>query len=100
MGASGGLVIVTDGDGCIFYVHVVPRSRRDEVVGLHAGAMRVRLTAPPVDGKANDALCKFLARALHCAREDVTILGGRASRHKRVRVVGVSVVEIQALLPK
>ena len=100
MGASSGLVIAADGGGCVFYVHVVPRSRRDEVVGLYAGAMRVRLTAPPVDGKVNDALCIFLARALQSSRGDVTILGGHASRHKRVQVVGVSPAEIRTLLPK
>ena len=93
-------MMTTDGDGCVFHVHVVPRSRRDEVVGLYVDALRVRLKAPPVDGKANNALCKFIARALHISRGDVTILGGCASRHKRVRVGSVSAAEIQSLLPK
>ena len=98
MGASGDLGITADAGGCTFYVHVVPRSRRDEVVGLYDDALKVRLKAPPVDGKANDALCKFLGSALHVPRRNVTVLGGLASRHKRVRIVGVSVGEIRSLL--
>lgn len=89
--------MTAEGDGCVFHIHVVPRSRRDEVVGLHVDARRVRLKVPPVAGKAIGAPCKFAARALYISRGDVTILGGCASRHKRVR--GKSTAEIQPLPP-
>ena len=90
---------VTEGrGGCVFHVRVVPRARRDEVVGAHGDALKIRLTAPPVEGKANLALQKFLARRLGVSRSDVEILSGHASRQKRVRVSGVSADAVRALV--
>jgi uncharacterized protein (TIGR00251 family) len=89
---------VTEGkEGCTFHVHVVPRSRHDTVVGLYGDALKVRLAAPPVEGKANRALQEFLAGRLGVSRSEVEILGGHASRHKRVRVRGVSAATVRAL---
>ena len=85
-------------EGAIFRVRVLPRSRRDEVVGLHGDALKIRLTAPPVEGKANRALQEFLAGRLGVSRSAVEILSGHASRQKRVRVAGVSAAAIRALL--
>jgi len=90
---------VTEGkEGCTFQVRVLPRSRRDEVVGLHGDALKVRLTAPPVRGKANRALREFLADQLSVSPSDVEILTGHTSRQKRVRVMGVSAGAVRALL--
>ena len=90
---------VTEGkEGCTFQVRVLPRSRRDEVVGLHGDALKVRLTAPPVRGKANRALREFLADQLDISTSDVEILTGHTSRQKRVRVMGVSAGAVRALL--
>jgi uncharacterized protein (TIGR00251 family) len=90
---------VTEGEaGCTFRVRVVPRSRRDEVVGLHGDALKIRLTAPPLRGKANRALRKFLAGRLGVPRSAVEILSGHTSRQKRVRVAGVSAAAVRALL--
>ena len=90
---------VTEGkDGCTFGVHVVPRSRENAVVGLYGEALRVRLKAPPVEGKANRALRTFLAGQLGASAEAVEIISGRASRHKVVRVIGVQVAQVHALL--
>jgi uncharacterized protein (TIGR00251 family) len=90
---------VTEGEeGCTFRVRVLPRSRRDEVVGLHGDALKIRLTAPPVGGKANRALREFLAGRLGVSRSAVEILSGHASRQKRVRVAGASAAAIRALL--
>jgi len=92
---------VTEGEkGCTFQVRVLPRSRRDEVVGLHGDALKIRLTAPPVRGKANRALREFLAGRLGVSPSAVEILSGHTSRQKRVRVRGVSAGAIRALLGK
>ena len=92
-------LLVTEGEeGCTFQVRVLPRSRRDEVVGLHGDALKVRLTAPPVRGKANRALREFLAERLGVSPSAVEILTGHTSRQKRVRVKGVSADAVRALL--
>ena len=70
-------------------IRVQPRSRRDEVVGERAGATVIRLTAPPVDGKANAALCAFVARAAGVPPSRVSVVRGQTSRDKLVRVDGV-----------
>jgi len=67
-------------------------------VGLHGDALKIRLMAPPVEGKANRALQEFLAGRLGVSRSAVEILSGHASRQKRVRVSGVSAAAIRALL--
>ncbi len=91
------LPVIEGKEGCTFRVHVVPRSRRDEIVGLHGEALKVRLAAPPVEGKANEALQAYLAKRLGIAPSAVEILSGHASRQKRVRVAGVSAEAVRAL---
>lgn len=81
-----------------FRVRVVPRASRDEVVGLQGEALRVRLTAPPVEGAANRALVEFLARQLGVRKGQVCILSGEASREKVVAVGGVTAEEVRARL--
>lgn len=70
----------------VLVVSVVPNAKRTEAVGLHDGALRVRLAAPPVDGKANDRLTDWLADELGLARRAVRLLRGAASRHKQVEI--------------
>ena len=67
-------------------VSVVPNAKRTEVVGLHDGALRVRLAAPPVDGKANDALTTWVAQRLGLPRRAVQLLRGASSRSKQLLV--------------
>jgi uncharacterized protein (TIGR00251 family) len=86
--------------GLIFGVKVAPRASRDEVVGVEAGELKVRLTAPPVEGAANAALVELLARRLGLAKSQVTLIGGQTSRHKVVAVAGRGAAEIAALLTK
>lgn len=81
--------IVQDGDGVRVSVHVVPRASKSEVVGLHGGALKVRLQAPPVDGKANKALCEFIAGKLGVAVREVVLVSGATSRDKVVKASGV-----------
>lgn len=80
-----------------FRVHVQPRASKNEIVGMHGDALKVRLTAPPVDSAANDALIALLAETLGVARRDVRIVAGATSRAKVVEVAGVSQQRIQQL---
>lgn len=86
------------GDGVRFAVRVQPRAPRSAVAGVHDGALRVRLAAPPVDGAANEELVRLLARWLGVARRDVSIVGGAASRAKMVDVRGVGVEMVRSLV--
>ena len=70
-------------------IHVQPRASQTEVVGWHGDAIKIRVTAPPVDGAANDALVLFLAEQLGVARSAVTVVGGATGRRKRVAIVGI-----------
>jgi uncharacterized protein (TIGR00251 family) len=85
-------------DGVSFDVVVVPRASRSKVVGRHAGALKVALAAPPVDGEANAALCALLAKALHVAKRAVRITHGERSKTKTVQVSGVTAEHVRLLL--
>jgi uncharacterized protein len=70
-------------------VRVTARASRDELVGLRDGVLHVRVSAPPVEGKANQAVCKLIARALGVGRTSVTVIRGGRSRDKVVRIDGI-----------
>jgi len=82
----------------VFAVKVVPRASRNEIAGIQGDAIRVRLTAPPVEGAANRALVKVLATTLKVPERDIEILAGHAGRQKMVRVAGLSPHELDARL--
>lgn len=71
-------------------VYVAPRASANKVLGLHNGALKIALTAPPVEGAANKALVEFLAKVLGVPRSAVALLAGESSRHKVVSVAGVA----------
>jgi uncharacterized protein (TIGR00251 family) len=75
-----------DGDAVVLALHVQPGARRTEVAGLHGAALKIRLAAPPVEGKANEALRAFLADAFGVPLRRVAIVRGEASREKVVRI--------------
>jgi hypothetical protein len=77
-------------DGVVLTVHAAPRARRSEVAGLHGDALKIRLAAPPVDGKANRELVRFLAERLGRPAVALRVLAGETGRHKRVAVAGVT----------
>lgn len=79
-------------------VQVQPRASRTEVVGLHGDALRIRLSAPPVDGAANDALVRYLAERLGLSRSAVTVVSGLSTRRKVVVLEGVTPEEARQLL--
>jgi uncharacterized protein len=78
------------GESALLSIRVQPRAKRDEVVGERAGAIVIRLAAPPVDGKANAALTAFIAKAAGVPRSRVEIVRGASARDKVVRVTGVA----------
>jgi uncharacterized protein (TIGR00251 family) len=87
---------IREQDGAItFEVRVAPRASRNRVVGIQDGALKVALTAPPIDGAANEALRKLLAKALGVAKSDVEILRGDRARTKVLRVHGVSAGDVR-----
>jgi len=81
----------------IFRVRVQPRASKNAVGGEWEGALKVRLTAPPVDSKANEALCRLLAECLNVPTGAVRLLSGERSRTKRVEVDGVGAEKVRAL---
>ena len=82
----------------IFSVRVQPRASQDEIAGEMGGALKVRLRAPAVEDRANEALVEFLAQLLKTPRSAVRILGGERSRKKRLEIQGVTRQQILALL--
>ncbi len=92
------MIEATERDGAItFAVRVAPRASRNAIEGEHDGALKVRLTAPPLDGRANDALRRVLAERLNVPISAVRIVSGEKSRTKRVVVAGVSRAEVAAM---
>jgi uncharacterized protein len=81
-----------------FKVRVQPRAARDALVGVRAGALVVRLNAPPVDGRANDALARFLGRLLDVPPSAIALVRGATGRDKVVRVAGVDAARVRARL--
>jgi hypothetical protein len=86
-------------EGCRLDVSVVPNARRTAVDGFHDGALRVRLNAPPVDGKANAQLLAWLAGELGCAKRQVTLLRGDTARRKQL-AIALPVAAVAAWLAK
>lgn len=92
------LHITQTAEGVTLVVRVTPRASRNEVAGIVEGALKVRLTAPPVEGAANAALIAFLAGQLGLRRGQVTLLAGQSARQKLVRIVGLSAQEVERRL--
>jgi uncharacterized protein len=84
----------------IFPVRVQPRASKDEIAGVTGGTLKVRLRAPALEGRANDALCEYLAELLKTPKAAVRILSGQHSRSKRVEVRGVTELQILALVTR
>ena len=67
-------------------LHIQPGAKKTELAGLHGDALKIRLAAPPVDGKANEALVKWLSKELGVAQRDITLVRGQTSRHKQLQL--------------
>lgn len=79
-------------------MRIVPNARRSEVVGVHGDAIKVKVQAPAMDGKANEALCDFLAEALAVPRRAVEIVAGQKSRDKLVAIADLETDEARRRL--
>jgi uncharacterized protein (TIGR00251 family) len=79
-------------------VRVQPRASRNEVAGLEGDTLKIRLTAPPVDGEANDACLAFLAKLLDLSPSRLAIIQGARSRTKLIRITGLTQDEVHARL--
>ncbi|MDP3538492.1 MAG: DUF167 domain-containing protein [Azonexus sp.] len=78
-------------------LHIQPGAKKTEFAGLHGDALKIRLAAPPVDGKANEALVKFVAEALSLPKSAVTLKSGQTSRRKVLEIIGAEVSSIADL---
>ena len=74
------------GKSLIINCHLQPRASKDEFAGLHGQSLKIRIKAPPVDGKANDYLMKFLAKQFGVSKRSITIISGELSREKRIKI--------------
>ena len=79
-------------------VLVSPRAAHHRIMGVHDDRLKIQIAAPPVDGKANEALTRFLAEMLGIARAQVEVVGGGSSRRKTVRLIGISAQRVTAKL--
>ena len=96
---SDSTISVQERGGTIaFAVRVIPRASRDAIEGAYQGALKVRLTAPPVDDRANEALIALLAERLNVPKSAVRIVGGAKSRTKRVEIAGARRAQIIELV--
>jgi uncharacterized protein len=86
--------------GATFTVRVQPRARRNAVAGVLGEALKLSLTAPPVEGRANQACIDFLAELLGVPRSSVTIAAGETSRNKLIRVSGLTAEEVRRRLDR
>jgi len=84
--------------GTTFAVRVHPRAKKNAITGEVGGALKLALTAPPVDGKANEACIDFFAKLLKVPHSSVTIAAGQTSRNKVIRVAGLSAEEVRLRL--
>lgn len=75
-----------DGDDLLLDCHLQPKASKDEFAGLHGERLKIRLTAPPVEGKANAQLLAFLGKAFGVAKSQVSLESGELNRQKRVRI--------------
>lgn len=87
----------TEGPAIVLTLHVQPGAKRSEVAGVHGDALKIRLAAPPIEGRANEALLRFVAEQFAVPLRNVELMRGAQSRHKMVKVTG-SGVSPEALL--
>jgi hypothetical protein len=84
--------------GVTFAVKLHPRAKKNAITGEIGAALKLSLTAPPLEGRANEACIEFLANLLEVPSSSITIASGQSSRNKVVRVTGLSAAEVQKRL--
>lgn len=86
--------------GTVLLIKVQPRSSRNQIIGLHEGELRVKLTSPPVDGAANKTCRDFLSKQFGIAKTSVELISGETSRHKRILLRGVACEDVEVVLAR
>lgn len=84
--------------GATFHVRVHPRAKKNAITGEVGEALKLALTSPPVDGRANEACIAFFAELLNVPRSSVTIAAGQTSRNKLIRIAGVTAAQVEECL--
>ena len=93
------MIDITDhAEGCILPVHAQPGAKKAAVGGEHGGALKIAVTAPPEDGRANDALVEVLRDTLGLKRSQIDLIGGQTCRDKKFLIRGMSRVELESLV--
>ncbi|WP_028117324.1 DUF167 family protein YggU [Ferrimonas senticii] len=94
------IAVQQQGNDLLLNLYIQPKASRDALVGLHGDELKVAITAPPVDGKANAHLTKYLAKQFKVAKGQVAIVKGELGRHKQIRIIEPKQLppEIAALL--
>ena len=87
-------------DGLVLRLYIQPKASRDSIVGLHGDEVKVAITAPPIDGKANAHLVKYLAKQFKVAKSQVLLEKGELGRHKQIKIIDPQHIptEVAALL--
>ena len=92
--------LTNDGGGCRLSCRLQPKASRCAVAGRYGDSLKIVLTAPPVDGRANAALCAFVADLLKLPKSRVSLLSGQTSRNKVLRIDGMSAETVSGVLEK
>ncbi len=87
-------------DGVLLKLKVLPRSSRCEIIGTHGDALKIKVTAPPVEGRANEEIVEFLAEALGIKKGQLAIVSGHKSQRKTVAITGCNRQELESLTGK
>jgi len=92
------LRLTDSSDGCVLPVRVHPGAKRTAVTGAHDGALKISLSTPPTDGRANEALIAFLAERLSLPRAQIALVSGQTNRSKVLRITGLNAEEVRTRL--
>jgi uncharacterized protein len=92
------ILVHEDSAGVTFAIKVHPRARKNAITGEVGDAVKISLTAPPVDGRANDGCVEFFANLLKVPRSSVTIAAGQSSRNKVIRIAGLTAQQVRERL--
>ncbi len=79
-------------------LRIVPNAKRDEVLGEHGGAVKIKIAAPAIEGKANEAVLEFIAEKLGVHRREITLIAGEKSRDKLIEIASLDATEARARL--
>jgi len=93
-------IVQENADGVVFTVRVVPRSSRSEFAGIHNNAVKLKITAPPVEGQANAECIRVIAGLFGVKKRQVTIVSGHTGKTKRVSISGITKNDIESVLSR